>query len=176
MSRKQLAIDLAERTRKFTRNLLSGVPFDRWYEIPAGIDTSIAWQVGHLLMSQNYHCIRCISGLSDEVMESVPLREYVKKFAMGTTPAQLAEDPVDPELLLNQMDLVHRVSMETLAGLSEKELDEPVIPGKVPHPVANTKLESITWGFEHESWHAGQIAMIGRGLGLKLSIKGVPKT
>ena len=38
--------------RHYTLELLEATPRDRWFEIPEGLQTNIAWQVGHLTVSQ----------------------------------------------------------------------------------------------------------------------------
>ena len=40
--------------RWFTAELLSDVPQERWFEMPAGNATHIAWQVGHLTVRNDF--------------------------------------------------------------------------------------------------------------------------
>jgi len=40
--------------RTFVNRLMSELPEDLWYVIPEGTDSNFIWQVGHLLVSQNF--------------------------------------------------------------------------------------------------------------------------
>ena len=41
------AIGQIKFARDYTLKLLDATPQDRWFEIPAGLPTNIAWQFGH---------------------------------------------------------------------------------------------------------------------------------
>ena len=43
--------------RTFVNRLMSELPEDLWYVIPEGTDSNFIWQVGHLLVSQNFHTL-----------------------------------------------------------------------------------------------------------------------
>ena len=49
-------------SRNFVNRLVSEIPENQWYTIPEGTDSNFAWQIGHLIISQNFHAITCITG------------------------------------------------------------------------------------------------------------------
>ena len=38
--------------RNYTLELLESLPHEQWFTIPEGLPTNVAWQVGHLAVSQ----------------------------------------------------------------------------------------------------------------------------
>ena len=44
-------------SRDFVNRLVSELPESLWYTIPQGTDSNFAWQIGHLIISQNFHAI-----------------------------------------------------------------------------------------------------------------------
>lgn len=58
--------------------------------------------------------------------------------------------------------------------MKESDLEQPLEPFIIEHPVAKTKQEAIDWNIKHTMWHCGQIGLLKRFLvkrhdfGLKL--------
>ena len=50
--------------RTFVNRLMSELPEDLWYVIPEGTDSNFIWQVGHLLVSQNFHTLTTVTGVN----------------------------------------------------------------------------------------------------------------
>lgn len=50
--------------RTFVNRLMSELPEDLWYVIPEGTDSNFIWQVGHLLVSQNFHTLTAVTGVT----------------------------------------------------------------------------------------------------------------
>ena len=72
-------------SRNFVNRLVSEIPENQWYTIPEGTDSNFAWQIGHLIISQNFHAITCITGRNEAVSILIPMVDYVKVFnGMGT--------------------------------------------------------------------------------------------
>jgi len=46
----------------WTNKLTTSVSYDTWDNIPDVIETSVSWQVGHLIVSLYYHSIMVIVG------------------------------------------------------------------------------------------------------------------
>jgi hypothetical protein len=46
----------------WTNRLISSIPYEKWDDIPEVIESSVSWQVGHLIVSVYYHSIMVISG------------------------------------------------------------------------------------------------------------------
>ena len=71
--------------RNFVNRLVSEIPENQWYTIPEGTDSNFAWQIGHLIISQNFHAITCITGRNEAVSKLIPMVDNVKVFnGMGT--------------------------------------------------------------------------------------------
>ncbi len=145
--------------RNRTKNLIKSIPDSSWYTIPEVIESNIAWQIGHLIVSQNYNGIIVVAGLNKRIFEQVPLKEYAQLYGFGSKADTKGPSPED---LRKQLDFVDDLVREQLNQLDEDELDQPLVPSRFPHPFAKTKYEALTWNFGHEMWHAGQIAMIKR--------------
>lgn len=80
-------------SRDFVNRLVSELPESLWYTIPQGTDSNFAWQIGHLIISQNFHAITCITGRNEEVYKLIPLIDYVKIFnGMGTLHRSVEKD------------------------------------------------------------------------------------
>lgn len=160
----ELIHDQAIRTRKLTLGLLEDTPFDLWYTTPEIIESNIAWQVGHLIVSQQYHAIAVIVGPQREVLDKIPLKEYIPLYSMFAESTVNDLQPA-PERLLSELAFVDEYAHQVLDGLSDEQLDEPLAKTAMKHPMAKTKYEALTWSFRHEMWHAGQISSLKRVLG-----------
>ena len=66
--------------RTFVNRLMSELPEDLWYVIPEGTDSNFIWQVGHLLVSQNFHTLTAITGVNERVGRLVPIQKYNRMF------------------------------------------------------------------------------------------------
>ena len=55
--------------RTFVNRLMSELPEGLWYVIPEGTDSNFIWQVGHLLVSQNFHTLTAVTGVMDRRRE-----------------------------------------------------------------------------------------------------------
>src|SRR5690606_10947032 len=60
--------------RQYTIELLAATPPERWFEIPPGSVTNIAWQVGHLAVSQYGLLLFRIRGRRPEDLDLIPGR------------------------------------------------------------------------------------------------------
>ena len=66
--------------RTFVNRLMSELPEDLWYVIPEGTDSNFIWQVGHLLVSQNFHTLTAVTGVNEKVGRLVPIQKYNRIF------------------------------------------------------------------------------------------------
>jgi hypothetical protein len=152
------AIEQIRFSRSYTAELLSDVPIDRWFEMPPGAPTHIAWQVGHLAGAQYWLALARVRGArpADEVLISTPFRQ---PFGRGTVPvADRAAYPPAGEIHA-VFDRVHERLLAELPGLDPALLNEPC---ERPHRIANTRLRSLWWCSQHELIHAGQIGLLRR--------------
>lgn len=152
--------------RTFVNRLVSELPQDLWYTIPKGTDSNFAWQIGHLIISQNFHAISCITGRNEDVGRLIPVIKYVKLFnGMGTLHRSVEKDLIPAAELKKQLDAVHEICINCLSRLNDDILSEPLEPIPFKHPVANNKYEALSWCFKHEMWHSAEMEAIKRTLG-----------
>lgn len=152
--------------RSFVNRLISEMPEELWYTIPEGTDSNFAWQIGHLLVSQNFHAITTITGVNEKVGRLVPITRYNKIFnGMGTLHRSVEKDFVSASKLKEQLDAVHSICLENLLTLTDECLNEALEPIPFKHPVADIKYEALSWCFKHEMWHSAEMEAIKRALG-----------
>ncbi|MCA9134933.1 MAG: DinB family protein, partial [Planctomycetales bacterium] len=89
-------------TRQYTLQLLESISPSLWYHRPDTASTHVAWQVGHLAVSQYGLMLFRQRGRASGDMELMPgwLR---KQFGRGTQPAESAQGMPQPEELLARL-------------------------------------------------------------------------
>ncbi len=148
--------------RQYTLQLLETVPNELWYRQPAGATTHIAWQVGHLAVSQYGLMLFRQRGRAPGDLELMPgwLR---KQYGRGTQPAASSEGQPPPEELLLRLAEIHRQATEEVPCLTAEALREPI---DMPFAAYAIKLGALLFCPIHESLHAGQIGLLRRLHGL----------
>lgn len=166
MSKVEFLKEQIIEARVFVNRLISELPEDLWYVIPEGTDSNFIWQVGHLLVSQNFHVLTAVTGLNERVGQLIPINEYNRIFnGMGTLHRSLRKDLISTTELRKQLDIVHEICLDNLDTLSDTDLLEKLEPLPFRHPVAETKYEALSWSFKHEMWHSAEMEAIKRELG-----------
>ena len=166
MSKINFLKDQMIESRNFINRLISEIPQDLWYIIPDNTDSNLAWQIGHIMMAQNFHAITVITGRNEKVNELIPVVQYNKIFnGMGTLHRSVEKDLIPTVQLKEQFDTVHKICIDNLDDLSDDILDNKLEPIPFKHPVANVKYEALSWCFKHEMWHAAEMEAIKRDLG-----------
>ena len=155
-------------TRELTLKILRETPFEIWYETPPIIESNIAWQVGHLIVSEYYHSIAVISGPNWDIFKEVLLTAYFPIYSMMTKSTSNEIQP-KPETLLRELEIINNYATSQFDTLKDADLDNLLEPTKMKHPIAKTKYEALTWSFRHEMWHLGQISTLKRVLGYSTS-------
>ena len=152
--------------RNFVNRLISEMPEELWYTIPEGTDSNFAWQIGHLLVSQNFHAITTITGVNEDIKQQIPIARYNKIFnGMGTLHRSVERNFIPASELKEQLDFVHDICLANLLTLNDETLKEPLEPIPFKHPVADIKYEALSWCFKHEMWHSAEMEAIKRALG-----------
>ena len=172
-------------SRNFVNRLISEIPQDLWYTIPQNTDSNFAWQVGHLMISQNFHAITCITGRNTKITELIPIVDYVRIFngrvpiplkipivdyvrifnGMGTLHRSVEKNLIPTYELKEQFDAIHEICIDNLSQLNDDILFEQLEPIPFKHPVANNKYEALSWCFKHEMWHSAEMEELKRMLG-----------
>jgi len=166
MSKIEFLRDQMIESRNFVNRLISEIPQDLWYTIPENTDSNFAWQIGHLMVSQNFHALTVITGKNEKVYELIPVAQYVKYFnGMGTLHRSVEKDFIPTAKLKAEFDAVHGICIDNLNKLSDNILGDKLEPFPIKHPVANIKYEALSWCFKHEMWHSAEMEDIKRALG-----------
>ena len=152
--------------RAFVKRLMSELPEDLWYVIPEGTDSNFIWQVGHLLVSQNFHTMTAVTGVNKKVGELLPIKEYNRIFnGMGTMHRSIEKDMIPVLKLKEEFEIVHQICISSLETLNDDILSDCLEPLPFKHPVANNKYEALSWCFKHEMWHSAEMEELKRMLG-----------
>lgn len=166
MNKLGFLIDQMIESRNFVNRLILEIPQDSWYKIPDNTDSNFAWQIGHIMMAQNFHAITVISGKNKEVNDLIPVADYNKIFnGMGSLHRSVEKDLVSASKLKEHFDSVHKICIDNLTKLNDDILDKKLEPIPFKHPIAVTKYEAISWCFKHEMWHSAEMEAIKRDLG-----------
>jgi hypothetical protein len=153
-------------SRNFVNRLISELPHELWYTIPDNTDSNFAWQIGHLMLSQNFHAITVITGRNEKVNNLIPVANYVKIFnGMGALHRSVEKDIISTGKLKEQFDTIYGICLDNLSRLNDDILSDKLEPFPFRHPVADTKYEALSWCFKHEMWHSAEMEEIKRMLG-----------
>ena len=149
--------------RDYVLNLLESTPRELWYDMPAGYHSNVAWQVGHLAVSQYGLLLYRQRGRGDNDMQLMP-GWFRKKFSRGTSPTEINSELVSIDDLLARFDLINNEARKLAPTLTAASLREPI---DMPYAGYPCKLGAIVFCPLHEMIHAGQIGLLRRGLGLE---------
>jgi hypothetical protein len=159
----QGAIGQIEFARRYTIDLLTATPKDQWFDIPTGLPTNIAWQIGHLAVSQYGLLMFRIRGRSPDDLELIP-GKFRKKYSRQTTPSDDPAAQPTADELVERLNRVHELAMAELATVDPAVLLEPIDEPYAAYPI---KLGAVLFCPLHEHIHAGQIGLLRRALGLE---------
>ncbi|WP_430906588.1 DinB family protein [Maribacter sp. 2-571] len=148
----------------WVHKLIDPVPEDLWGKVPKVLESSINWQVGHIILSTYYHSILVVTGHQRDVLEHLPLKKYNQLYAFKTSPANTTE-ALPTSLLHEHLDFIEKKSIAVISSLDQKDLSSALVPGKVEHPIAKNKYKAVDWNIKHTMWHCGQLATLRRVLG-----------
>ncbi len=159
----RVALGQIEFARSYVLELLAATPEELWFEIPAGGQSNVAWQVGHLAVSQYGLLMFRQRGRLPEDLDLVPGR-FRKRYGRGGSPlADPSQQPSAGELL-ERMQTIYEAAVGELNATAPEHFLEPV---EMPYAVYPNKLGAVFFCPLHEQLHAGQIGVLRRGLGLE---------
>jgi hypothetical protein len=159
--RLEIATRQIEFARKYTMGLIADVEPARWFEMPPGGVTHLAWQIGHLAMAEYGLCLFRIRGRRPEDLQLMS-SDFRKQYSRGSMPNPDPAANAAPSELLAVLDRVHAQVLKELNEYSDDQLDAP---GEEPLAVFTTRLGSVYFCAAHEMIHAGQIGLLRRLLG-----------
>ena len=160
MTEKEILISQTSNAYDWTNKLIETIPLEKWEIIPDTVETSINWQVGHLIISHYFHSIMVIRGHQMDILQKLPIKDYSDLFTASAPIFSVGK--TDSLKLLQDLKIMQQKSMDVLAALSDSELHSPLEPTPIPHPIATTKSEAIDWNIKHTMYHCGQIGMLRR--------------
>lgn len=160
MTEIEILTQQTEGVYKWTNKLVDTISFDKWDTIPTVIESTISWQVGHLIMSNYYHSIMVIAGHQMDVIQKIPLKDYDNLFTNALPKHSVGK--TNPADLFNQLAIVQQKSISIIKTLTLKDLESELEPTPTPHPIAKTKFEALDWNIQHTMYHCGQIGIIKR--------------
>ncbi|MBW3467010.1 DinB family protein [Arthrospiribacter ruber] len=144
----------------WTHKLIKTIPLEKWDMLPGVIESTISWQVGHLIMSHYYHSIMVIVGHQMDIIQKIPLKEHDELFTNALPRKSVGK--INPSDLINQLTMVQHKSIDIIKTLSLTGLQKKLEPMPTPHPIAKTKFEALNWNINHTMYHCGQIGIIKR--------------
>lgn len=155
-------IEQIQFARSYTLSLLDETPTKDWFVIPDGLSSNIAWQVGHLAVSQYGLLMFRIRGRRPEDLDLVPGR-FRKAYSRQSTPNHDSTGQPSPDELVERLTRIHDLALAEL-----RQVEPDVLLEEVDRPWAAwpNKLGAAMFCPLHEHIHAGQIGIIRRSLGL----------
>ena len=105
------SIDVFLQDRKLIQQALSGLAEEAYFNMPLGFDNNIAWNLGHIIVTQQALHYR-LSGLP-----TVTTREDVVMFKTGSSPADWLNQPDISRLLLLLAETGPKLRDDYAAGL-----------------------------------------------------------
>jgi hypothetical protein len=160
MTTTELLIQQNASSYDWTNKLIEKIPFEKWEIIPETIESSISWQVGHLIVSHYFNTIMVIRGHQMDILRQLPIKEYNDYFTVAR--AEQSSGRFSPEKLLADLKVMQQKSLEILGTIKPEELETSLVPTPVRHPVATNKFEAIDWNAKHTMYHCGQIGILRR--------------
>lgn len=160
--RLSTAIRHIEFARNYSQSLLEGLSDDDWFWTPDTFTTHIAWQVGHLAMSEYGLTLFQQRGRDLAVDKDLMSSKFRKLFMRGTTPVADREAYPAPSEILATLDRVHEQMRTEIVTFDGAQLDEPLGP---PHAAYATRYGALLFAGDHEMIHSGQIGILRRLMG-----------
>ncbi len=162
--RLQIALRQIEFARVYSSSLLEGLTDDQWFWTPDGLTTHIAWQVGHLTMSEYGLTLFQQRGRDRDIDKKLMSSSFRKLFMRGTIPVADREAYPSPGEILESLNRVHAQMRVEVPAFDDAELDSPIGP---PHSGYATRYGALLFAGDHEMIHAGQIGILRRLMGLE---------
>jgi len=159
-TRFEIARQQIEFARSYTLGLVADIADEDWYQMPAGIHSHVAWQIGHLAVAEYGLGLFRLRGRRDGDADLVT-SSFRKQFSKGSKPETGDKYPTPAEIR-GVLHGVHQQVLRELADYTEADLQEPV---EEPHALFANKLGALFFCSLHEMMHAGQIGVLRLLLG-----------
>ncbi len=152
--------DILNKNRMFILNLIEPLSFEQLATIPKGFNNHIAWNVAHLVVTQQLLCYK-LSGL-DGLVDNALIESYRK----GTNPSH------DTQLTPEKFEEIKHL-FKTLPTQLETDYKAKVFSSYQEYTTSNSiTLQSIEDAIQfnnlHEGLHLGSILALKRMVTLKV--------
>jgi hypothetical protein len=151
-----------EFARQYTLELLQATPREHWFEVPEGLPTNIAWQVGHLTVSQYGLLMFRMRGRRPEDLNLIP-GKFRKAYSRQSVPKSDRAVQPSADEFMDRLNGIYELAMAEIEAIEPSVLLEPV---DMPYAAWPIKLGAILFCPMHEQIHAGQVGLLRRALGL----------
>lgn len=148
----------------WTNKLIENISPEQWFKSSEIIETNLAWQIGHLTLSNYYYGVVLVNGLDEEFSDIIGTKKYRELFAKNNNRDDLNSIVTVQEIQDNWKLLIQKTN-ETIETLMDRNLAEPIFAMHKPHPFVKTIEDSLSWNIKHTMWHCGQIATHSRIIG-----------
>lgn len=112
MNQIELLAKQTESAYEWVGKLVYAIPEDEWDIIPEVVESSITWQVGHLVISYYYHTIMVTLGHQMDILQQIPIKDYSQLF--HNTPAHQSTGKTKPEALKKHLELMAHKSISII--------------------------------------------------------------
>ncbi|RYU95278.1 DinB family protein [Emticicia agri] len=160
MNQIELLVKQTRGAYDWANKLIYTIPDEQWDIIPEVVESSITWQIGHLVISYYYHTIMVTVGHQMDILQQIPMKDYSQLF--HNTSAHVSTGKTKPDDLKQHLELIAQKSVSIIQSLTPDELEKPLVPTPMPHPIARTRFEAIDWNIKHTMWHCGQLGILKR--------------
>ncbi|MCC6866274.1 MAG: DinB family protein [Ignavibacteria bacterium] len=155
------------KTYQMTRNLsnyyfskLEGLDIKKQYEINGVKMNSAYWILAHLVWTEHFLIVEGIGG------ESMGI-EWLNDFEFGSEPDK-SENPPAIEEVKKQREDVHSKAIEILNNMTDEQMEaENNI--EVEFGGSKSKMTVLMHAIRHEPMHIGQISLILKANGIRLT-------
>lgn len=150
-------------TRFVVNANLKGIPDDDHFRAPQAGGNCLNWVLGHLVHARN-------GWLEMLAQEPAIDPQSVEQYRRGSDAVIDATGTVPPADLLEAFNRSQEPLLAGLAALTDERLSEkaPFSPGNDPEETVGTLCAGLVF---HEAYHAGQLGLIRRTLGIRGMIR-----
>lgn len=105
------------------------------------IETTLSWQVEHLMVSHHFHSILVIKGHQMDILQTIPLKEYGELFTSNSPKASLGI--LNPQDLLKHLKIVQQKFIAIISRLSTSDFETLLEPTLFHTQLQKYKLEAV---------------------------------
>ncbi len=150
----QYHFDILSASRKKILELIKDLSIEQLNNIPQNFNNNIAWNFGHLLVTQQLVCYK-MTGLSCHVSE-----DYIKKYIKGSKP----EEEICEEEIGNIKELFIMLISNTQKDIQERKFTAYKSYTTSYGITLNSIQDAIIFNNIHEGLHLGYIMALKRNV------------